>query len=487
MRLAFKNLPLGWICVCVALFVVSMSCFPIQSEDLFMYLAIAREFFKDHVFPAQDPFLYSIPHYSWTIFHQWLGYLAYYGLYVLGGFPLIILAKTFLITATFCVPVLKIKASREAVFFWGLSVLLAVFAMSFRMMERTSLFSDFLAVAVLTILLRGQENLSTPWKYALPGIFALWVNLHPGFPVGWLLYGGFLLVNLKSEARAEYRKWAALVLASVLVCFLNPKGVEGFLYPFQFASHEGKVFREYYFEWMPTLHPLYRTQPPIYFIFALIAVNVFLLYRARKTRPFFELGASVFFIFYGLYAIRFVPSLCFALVSLNAALALKADLAAFPFLRRRALGALGVVALALAVKNVFWGYETLAGPREFGLGMDPRLVPEKAASLLKDSGLPGNIYNSHLFGGYLAWAWEGKPKIIYHGFLTDTDFFLREYRGFSMNRERFDLQVDKYGIGAFLLDRFRGNEELLEILVRHPRWQLVYKDEGSLIFLRKRE
>jgi hypothetical protein len=468
--------------VFIAFFVVSISCFPLMSEDLFMYLAIAREYFKTGAFPATDPFLYSIPNFPWTIMHQWLGYLVFYGLYQLGDFDLIIILKSVLITAVFCFPLWRLRKSSQATWIWGLSVLIASYAMSFRMMERTSFFSDLFIVAVLNILMAEQIKPSR-WKYILPVIFLLWVNLHPGFPLGWFLCGIFLFVNIKKWRKAEYRKLAALVLFSVLVCFINPRGVDGFLYPFNFIQNEGPVYRIFYFEWMPTLHPMFRGGDQNYFIFALVIWNVILLFLARRQKPFFEFIASAFFIFYGFYAIRFVPSFCFAIVTLNASLALETK----PFkIQFKYLNlALAAVALALAVKNVGWGYETISGHRDFGLGTDPHIVPEEAAKLLDQSGLKANIYNSHLYGSYLAWAWEGHRKLLYHGFVTDSNFFVHEYLQFGAGRDQFDSQVKKFNIGAFFLDRFKGNEGLLSILTQHSDWQLVYKDEGALIFLKK--
>jgi hypothetical protein len=450
-----------------------------------MYLAIAREYFKTGSFPVHDPFLYSIPNFTWTILHQWLGYLAFYGLYELGGYSLIIIVKTVLITGVLCVPLLRARKSSPATLIWGTSTLIAVFAMNFRFMERTSLFSDFFIVITLNILMSEQVRPGR-WKYLLPALFVFWVNLHPGFPTGWLLCGVFLLINFKKWKSAEYRIFFGLTLISILVCLFNPRGLEGVLYPFNFMKNEGAVYRKFYFEWMPTLHPFYREHAQTYFIIGLILLNLVLIYQSRKSKPIFEIIVSGFFIFYGLYAIRFVPSFCFALVALNTSLALKLSYAGFFKNRISYLnGALAALALILAGKNMIWGYETISGHREFGLGLDEHVVPYRAAQLLDQSGLTDKVYNSHLFGSYLAWAWEGRRKVIYHGFVTDTDFFLKEFRIFSANRAQFDTQADKFQIGAFLVDRFQGNESLLTILSQHPSWQLVYKDEGSLIFVKK--
>ncbi len=467
--------------ISIVLLVISLTCYAIQSDDLFMYLAVAKEYFKSGALPQYDLFLYTLSEYRWTIMHQWLGYFIFYGLYVLGGFNLIIILKTFFITFFLSLPVLNRKITSVSLFIWGISVFIAMYAMSFRLMERTSLFSDFFIVGLLFLLFHENQNPGR-WKYLLPFIFLFWVNIHPVFPIGWALCLLFLLVNFKKFRNPDYIQFAGLSLTSILLCLVNPKGLDGFLYPLQFARNEGVVFRKYYFEWMPTLDPMFLYQPQTLFLMLLILLNLFLLYKLRRTRPYFEAAASFFFIIYGLYAIRFVPTLCFALVLINSFLSL--SLTDFKFSKKLNY-AVAAVALIFAIKNMTLGYQLISGPRTFGLGLDPALVPAKSAQILLDSPQVGNVFNSHLFGSYLSWHWEGKRKIFYHGFVTGTNLFLNEYAAFSGGIETFSQQVDKYQIQAFLLDRFRGNEALLNNLVNHPQWQLAYKDEGSLIFTKR--
>lgn len=460
------------------LFVSSLVLHPIQSEDLFIYLSIAREYFKTGEFPAHDLFLYTLPNDAWTIMHQWLSYFFYYAAYWVGGFNLIVLFKTFLIGLIFYIPACLAKKTQDYVI-WSVSTILAVLAMSFRTAERTSLFSDFFIVLVICILV-SESIKPNRWKYALPIIFLLWVNMHPGFVVGWVVLLGFLLTNINKYRSRDYKLLLLLSAISVPVVLLNPKGLEGLLYPLHFANTEGAVYRQYYFEWMPTLAPLFRYQIHNLYVLVLFCLNLFLLFKARKRAPYFELFLSGFFVFYGLYAIRFLPTMCFVLLVINVALGLKVN---ETFKYRWSAKLLILFLLGLAFKNVFWGYQTISGKRNFGLGLDERVVPFRVAQIIAEAPQIGNLYNSHMFGAYLAWAWEGKRKIFYHGTVTNTSFFLNEYSTFSQSPEKFVQQVKKYNIQAFLLDRFVGVESLVKILVANKDWKLVYKDEGSLLFL----
>ncbi len=461
-----------------------------------MYLALARDYFKTGSFTQIDPYLYTLLDSKWVIMHQWLGYFIYYGLYHAGGFDLIIVVKTLLVATCLALPLVLLKKNKS-VLIWSISIILSIYAMSFRLMERTSLFSDFLVTAVLLLLLLEQKRPSK-LKYSLPFIFIFWVNVHPIYPIGWLLCFLFLLCQFHARKVPAYMHMVVVTVLSVLVTLLNPAGLSGVLYPFQFAAHEGQVFRRYYFEWMPTFSTLYLPYTQTYFIAALILFNSILLWLARKKKCWFEVLASILFITFGIYAIRFVPTMCIALVMLNTSLGLKLfkdssagynyknwRLLEFSFLHFQTAVSILLIFMCLgfSVKNIFFGYHTIAGERHFGLGLDKNVIPVQAAESILQSPQIGNIFNSHMFGSYLVWAWAGQRKVFYHGFVTDTKFFLQDYAGFSRSFSDFHLLIEKYQIKGFLLDRFKGNERLIEYLVKDPAWGLAFQDESSLIFI----
>src|SRR5262245_22518463 len=71
--------------------------FPVQSDDIFMYLAIARRVMREGTFPPVDPFLFSIPNYHWHILHEWGSHLLAYAVFSLAGWTGLIVAKLALI------------------------------------------------------------------------------------------------------------------------------------------------------------------------------------------------------------------------------------------------------------------------------------------------------------------------------------------------------------------------------------------------------
>ena len=446
-----------------------------------MYLALARDYFQHGDFAKSDPFVFPTMQ-SWTILHQWLSYFVFYGLYELGGYNAIIVFKVSLFLGMLGLPLFWTRQNPQANFFWALSVLVGIMAMSFRLMERTSIFSDAMILFLIAILAAELQNPSR-LKYCLPMIFLIWVNMHPGFPTGWGLCALAIAVRWRQWRTRDFQIFAGLILISVLVCLINPRGVDGVLYPFVFSQNEGALFRKLYFEWFPTMDPLFFWHRQTAYIFGIIGLNLFLICKTWRSRPYFEILASLFMIVYGLYAIRFVTTMCFALVLLNAILATK--LKPFSNVLRFATPALLVLLLSASVRNSVWGYDIISGHREMGWGLDEKVLPIKSAELIQKTTFIGNVFNSHMFGGYLAWVWGGERKIFYHGFVTDTNFYLREYLGFFRGKETFDTLTKKYEITAFLLDRFQGSEPLLKTLTEHPEWKLGYIDDSSLIFVRK--
>lgn len=465
----------------LVLLAASFCLFPLQSDDLFMYLAMAKKYFELGHFPTTDLFL--VKELPWHMEHQWLSYFFFYGLYQTGGYLLISICKTLLLLSIMALPFLLLQKSVARFFIGGVSVILTCFAANFRFFERSEIFTNLFLVLVILICLQELRKPSR-LKWMLPSIFALWVNLHPGFPLGWAILGTAVLVSWIQVSRREAAKLAACTVLCVLVCWLNPLGTEGVLYPLQFSQTYAPFLRQYYFEWYSPFHPLLRSSPHLPYLLALELFTLVLLilnHRNKITpRPWFQWLVFLIMSELMLTGIRFTPAFCFVMIVLNISL-----VPAEKIWPRSAWWVAGLATLCfgIAAKNLIWGYETISGPRQVGFGIDERVVPERAVQWMTEHHLHGPIYNSHMFGAYLAWAWDG--KYIYDGSVTNPEYFLNEYLPFARSQADFDRLVNKYQIQDFLLDRFADSKPILDILTHHPGWKLVFIDDGSLIFARQ--
>lgn len=447
-------------------FAVSFCVFPIQSGDVMMYLTIARDFILEgewrqidvhnYLYPATDQVLH------WH--HEYLSALMFYGAWWVGGFPALILFKTLLIITTVWI-VLRDETDEPAGLWIGLGAL-AIYAASFRFIERSSLFSDALS-ALTFVTLRRESRLTNALLIKLGLIFWLWIQLHPGFP-----FGLALVVLWAVQQRQFSPRW--IFVPAVML--LNPDFADGFLYPFRFAFSEAEVFRRHNYEWLPAYHPiiLFTREMIAFWIFSLATALLLILARAWREAAFALLAFLA-----AAQAVRFVPSA--AMVMLICMRRPARDL--FPKSVEQWLGRTAAsVLIVISAKNLIFGYSSSAGFRLPGFGLDDSVFPSKTIEVLRQ--LPKTpIYNSHDFGAYLLWLNE-KP-VFHHGFVTDLAFYQNEVIGSLTSSERFFAAANKYHWQVLLVDRNSAYARLYPILAPHPEWKIVAEDAAAYLIVRQ--
>ena len=518
------------------LIVFFLSFFSVRSDDLFMYLAIARRFFENWQFPLSDPFLFTPPSQHFQIMHEWLSYLLFYVVYQIGGWNGLIVAKTLGIIIIALIPAFLIFRLRYYSIYPVVLSLLACAASADRFIERTSLISDGLTALVLALLLverRKPSNL----LYLFPPLFLLWVNLHPGYLVGLVLAFLLLLVDCRKNREPSYRSITFMVILSSLCCLLNPEGLKGALYPLQsFFDPNWAIVKETYFEWRSPLSSLYiSSSSKLFFCVLVFLVLLQIVFMAlHKNNVLYEFLVFFALCYHGFSAMRFLPTAAFSLSVLGCSLAAKANF--FPINKRAGkeeslnneqiakisqkvtkdkknklktkpclkppcptsqradylslstsllLGLLLIIASWLAIN----GYNIASGKRNISLGLNERYYPVSAARFLDSIYWEGNVFNQHQFGAYLAWHWDGKHKFFYHGFVDAPLFFRDEYLAVNSSLENFEGIVGKYDLGAFILDAGDAKRSVMPLIYRilfeHPKWHLVYYDQTALVFLKE--
>ena len=160
--------------------------------------------------------------------------------------------------------------------------MIAVFAASFRFIERSSLFSDVLTVGLLAMLLK-ERAITRRLVIQMMLLFFVWAQLHPGYPAGLALVAIWALWKIFGEADFKWVRTPWLALPLIATTF-NPLGLEGALYPFRFALNEAAVLRRHNFEWFASYHPAFITTPEVLAFWMLTALSVALLVRARIYR-----------------------------------------------------------------------------------------------------------------------------------------------------------------------------------------------------------
>lgn len=448
----------------------TLSLFSIESEDLPMYLAIARLMVQSGGLPVHDPFLFTISNYEWYIAHQWLSYLVFYGLYAAGGWALIVWFKTALVCAMpGAVLWGSARQSRRPLTF--VLIALALTASAWRFVERSALFSDIFTVLTLLLLL---ENRARPTRavFVLPAVFLLWVNLHPGFPVGLFFCGAFLIFHFD-------RRLAFATALSAASCLINPKGFWGAVYPLIFANREAEIFQRYYTEWWPAYRAPFVTSEVAVAFLILGLMVVYLLCR-KSARIWADLVIAAALIFMAVKAIRFFPMASFSLALLGT-YAAGAKREERPRLQRAA--ALTFASAALII--LLTGYSTLGLKRRLGFELDRRSFPIGNAELIDQLPADWHMFNNHDYGGYLAWRWDGRRKVYFHGFVTDTDFYVNEFTRAARSPQDLQDLIRKYDLKIILVDRAEGYPVFGNLLKDNPEWKLTGADEASVLWVRE--
>lgn len=496
-----------------------IAIFPCRSDDIYGYLAFGKQIVEHRALPTSDPFLFTIPESPPHAHHEWASFVAAYLLHRVGGFDLLIVLKAVgVLLWSVGAWLLSWRVGYRSPLVAGL-ILLGLWTGCDRFLERCSLVSDVLT-AVVAIVLCLERRAPTRWLWAIPVIFAVWVNVHPGYVVGAALLVFALLATalqrpvvgerssqparssgsadqVHASRDAALRRLGICAASSAFACLLNPRFLEGAIFPLRFAfSPEAAVYRQYYFEFQSPLGPYYVGWWQTWLFVALSVVTAGLglaAWRRDRSAAVFGLLGSALLIGLGLSAVRFTTTAGLTLPILAIDLAASLELLAINRTRpgRHVLAAsvaVSIVAFALCVKLIGFGYTPASGPRHVALGIDEGNVPVHGAEFLERIGFDGRLFNQHEYGGYLAWRWGPAHRLFWHGMAADMAFYAEDYMGVSESAQGFQRVVDKYALTAFLLPHWdatptRGPPILL-LLLNNPEWHLVFWDDTCALWLR---
>lgn len=252
-------------------------------SDTWWLLRTGKDILASGTIPTTDSYSATVYGTYWPN-HEWLSEVGFYGLYWLGGRPLLVLVCAGLVALTWygvyclCDGPPRVRA---------VAVLLGVINNASSWSVRPQLISLALFVLVLGLLPHKQRH----WWYV--PLFLLWANIHAGVTSGGIVLGAAVLAALL-RFRPQLIHWILVGLASGLVTILNPLGWRLWLYA---LGSLGSITRQYLQEWRaPSLR-----DPSSYPFFVLAGVLLVSIWRARTTWRTHRdwtllLGAAVFIV-----------------------------------------------------------------------------------------------------------------------------------------------------------------------------------------------
>ncbi|MBX0330314.1 hypothetical protein K2Z83_21860 [Oscillochloris sp. ZM17-4] len=524
-----------WIFAAVAFIALRALLTPIPPNDFWWHMATGRLIIESGQIPTVDSFSYTRagePFYN----QSWLGQLLMYGLFTLGGAPLLILAQAALLAGTYGL-LLRLCLRRTGLLRLSVAFLLvATMPASFdNWIVRPQTYALPLFVAYLYVLDgwrsggwglgAGSEGAAVvdqsrgskhgAWATAaplllLPVLGIIWVNLHGSFVLGGALIGltfvGEGLRRLVTDWR-EARAWARrpvgraedvldrppppsrpplrqLFLAGALTgaaWLINPGGLQVIGYVRDLLG--SSAVTQLVTEWAP--QTVRGAGGVVFFIFVMVGV-VLLAYAPRRPDMVDMLLAGAFF-WLALGAVRnniwFIAVATPLLVGQLASWAPRDERPAFQGSSAINAALAGVIGLMLLLA-LPWVKPSLGLPPDVGDLLAPETPVAAVAFLEGERPPPERLFHEMSYGSYLIWADPGQkvwadPRIELYPLGQWLD-----YQRLSGGLEVDDL-LAKYRIDGLLLSN-ETQESLVEYAKARPQaWEQRYADEETTYFVRR--
>jgi hypothetical protein len=506
----FPTLDHVWLFAAVALIGLRPLLTPIPPNDFWWHMATGRLIVEQGRIPTVDAFSYTQA--GAPFFNQsWLAQVLMYGLYRLGGVPLLLLVQAVVLALAYGLLLrLCVWRTGDVRLSVGL-LLLTTLPLSFDnwiVRPQSYTFPIFAAfLYILSAYRLGRCN----YLWLLPPLMVLWVNLHGAFVLGGALIALTLALEWlkrRSAARREELSWAArpvgepadvlsrpapapqppllpLLLwgaATAAALLLNPRGaaVLGYVRSLLSSSAVSRLVSE----WAP---PTIRdANGIIFFLFVLVLVAV-LTYTQRAPDLADLLLAGVFF-WLALGAVRNI--VWFGMVA-TPLLAVQAGRLGGPALQqgRRFQGLpvlnwmlIGVLGLLLLL-GLPWVKPALDLPPELGALIDANTPVQATQCMQQQPQRPERLFHSMAYGSYLIWALPQQkvfidPRIELYPFEQWRDYIAL---GGGGDVERL---IARYGFDAMLLDK-EEQAGLLDTLRADGGWRLACDDEYSAYLVKR--
>jgi hypothetical protein len=383
------------------------------------------------------------------------------------------------------------------------ATLLAATASSVIWAARPQMVSLLLTATVTFLLHRFKTSGKGRWLWPIPLLVVVWVNLHGGFVIAFLLMGAHLagewLNRLTTDSTTTYplplRPLIVAMLVSVPAVLLNPNTIK--MIPYAFQTVAIGPLQDFIQEWAaPDFHNV-QFHP---FIWLLLLTMVAMgLSRARADWTDLLLLSLFGYMSFlaarnvALFAVvtppvltRHAVSTLDDLATANPRLSWLAALTHTlrPHRSRRSLALLNAVLLVLilagAATKVGIDLVRLRAPEVWGKGL-----PVQAAAFLRQHELPGKMFNTYNWGGYLIWSLYPEKPVFVDG-RTDLYAFnsqvLEDYAHVHWIRPGWSQILDRYGIGYVITER----TGLLDMMLGETGvWEVLYQDDVAVIYARE--
>ncbi len=485
--------------------------------DTWWHLRSGQYVVENRMVPTTDPFSHTRAGQPW-IDHGWLAQVFWYSLYALGGWPGLSLGLAALVTLTFW---LVWQVTPGNLYIRAFVLVLGAITSAVIWVARPQMVS-FLLAGLILFLLEKYKREGRFWIYALPLVTLLWVNIHGGYAIAFMLLGAYVvgetfnrLTGHDEDPVLSWRQIGVLLVIGVIsfaVVVINPHGWQMWLYPFRTVGIG--ALRDFIQEWRSPDFHLPFTWPFI----AMLLLTLAALGRSTRRADWTDLGLVGLWSFASLFAARNIG--LYGLLTIPA-LARYADAVWGKYLPgggerslRELKGTEGTKGTEEIIEPpsvpsgsfssfsrrqssmtrlnwVLLGLVVVAALVKIGVALAPQAaikaeeesLPAKAVEFIQKNNPSGPLFNSYNWGGYLIFKlWPDYP--VYIDGRTDLydDAFIRRYLNVATGGEGWQQTLDEDGINLVLIE---SDSTLAKFLRGSSAWEEIYQDDLAVVFVRK--
>ncbi len=447
--------------------------------DLWWHIKVGENLLTTGHWPTADPFSFTVPGIPWLAY-EWLGDVLFGAVARLAGIPgldaLLIILGSAVMLALYAYATLRSGNSKAG--FLACAVLGFLASASFNL--RPQMLGYLFLILTLIALERFRQGKRRA-VWLLPFLFLVWINTHASWAIGlgviavfWA--GGLMQFRLGG---IEARRWTSgdrLRLSFVfLLCLMaipiTPYGTQLAAYPFQVASSL-PVNVANVLEWQPMPFNLLVGKWFLALLLAFFLIQAVFRFTWRVEEFALFLFGTMMACLHVRFLLLFLPFFAPLFATVLARWLPPYDRAK----DRYALNAVLMAVVAACMVRYFPSRADLQRIVEASF-------PVRAVEYLRQHPVPGPMYNTYGYGGYLIGSLGPEQKVFIdgRGDLYEFGGVFSDYLQVASLRPGALVVLRTYGIRSCLLDR---SEALATVLAALPDWQQVYTDNVSVLFVR---
>jgi hypothetical protein len=456
--------------------------------------------------PHTDPFSSTMqgkPWYAW----EWL-FDAIVGMaHHLAGLNGVVFFSALVIALTFALLLRRMLARGTNLPVAIIVLLLAVAASSVHLFARPHVLSWLFTIGWWEILERFDGDGQTVNLLSLPVLTVLWVNLHGGFLVGFVLLAIYFasavmqwIATVDDEGGGLAQRVKALALAGVLsfaASFANPYGYRLHIHIYRYLTD--RFLMDHIDEFLsPNFHGLGQKCFAVLVLLALIAAAV-----AHRKVGLSHLLVMLFAIYAGLYAARNIP-VSAILLGLTVAPLVSGWLSGIAGNRELASGVrwlaghidsfgIRMAALDSNLRGHLWPAATvllglwvcghggrLARAQVMDAHFDEARFPVGAVDFLQRSGTRESVFCPDRWGGYLIYRLYPQTQVAVddrHDFYGTE--FLKRYLKIVHGEPGWESELEWMQVVWVMVP---AQSTLASLLEETHRWDVAYHDDTAVVF-----